>query len=1532
MSVSSPAAMQASIGLDLSQYESRSRTLVATTQRMAANVNQSIAGISRTVAGSGAAFDRLRAAIDPAFAATQRYRQIQQDLAAMVERGDATQRAANIALEQAASRYMGVATAAERAKQAEQEHASAVALSTGQYEALRASLDPVYAASKRYEAATEAMTAAVRNGAITQGQANQVLDMAAQKMLGIAPATKAAASATTAASTASRGLFASVGGGQNAMKQFSFQLNQVAQQGAVTGNYMQALSVQAADMLTVFGLWGILAGGAIAVLGPLAMSFFGVSDAARSLDDVMGDLSSSVGDIKGAIEQAAIPMAALRKEYGDSAEAAKRLYDVQLALGQLKAQNAMQEALEKVRASMGGVIGQVDLYQSLMAQIPDSVMAQNQQLGLSKNITEVLASNYGLTLDGALKAAGAARSMSEALRAGDMDAVARYASEMASSLGAARDASGKIPKDVLETAEAAGQLAVNALQYAGYTEQAERLASGLAINLDDAQTAAQQLASALSSAAAFSASLDAQVASIGVEIEALKTKANAANAVMVSGLEARAQANRNAAVAAGEDLLIANARYATDMAQIGTLKDLLAQKEQLIESNRTEARSAGSATRAAERLARQHERELEALRASLDPLEAYRQKLAKLVPLQAALSQDEFAQAVRNLNVELADSLPLVGDLSDAISTGLVDGFSGGLSSMTDALKSWLKQAIALAMKNQIVIGMGLTGSVSAGGTAAAAATGSALSGIGTAFSAISLGMSNFAGSIMSAAWGSISGAFSAGLAGLSTSVTTAFANLTGNVGALISGSGSSIAASLGALGSAIGAIAAPIAIIAGLVSFFGTKTKLLDAGIKTVISDTDVLVYTYKKVKKSKYWGLSSSKKTTTTLASDEVADPITRAIQSTQASILSMASVLGIASDTFDNFAYELKVSTKGLSDEEIGKALAAALSDAADAYALMIGGLDDLIAPGETATEALTRLSTALTTVTGAFDTLGYSLRYSGLAGAAVSSALQDLLGGADGFTSAVSTYWGTFYSAAEQQAILTRQATTALAAYNAALPRSRDEYRALIDAQDLTTEAGRKLWAALVGMAGVMDQILPTVSDLTAELEPLLGAVSTNLDATISAVTESQRAAATAAGNWAKAAETIGDFIRSMRSTSGALVSPAQALSASRAQYQAGLASALAGDLDAVTGLTGVAQTYLDNVGSTAGTAVELALAQARVLADLGTVQGTSGAEGARWEVMQGLYQDQVDLMTEVRDAIAAGNALSEAQIATLNARLGTLDGALGAASGADAAPMVALRSALEALATAVEAETARAARETAVTRLNTYAAGLTADASGAYFVTDADLAEMARLIGYDSTGKTAEQIRQSVAGYDAADLVGSTIYDPTGSREAAYLASRTPAAAPAAPALSRADYAFSTRSVSGRDKTAVTGPLGTERIYNSYWQALGDVEADIARGIPSFARGGTHAGGPAYIGENDLELVAPSRVYNPSETRSMLDNRQVVEELRALREELRALKEESRQLGLQTADNTRSIAKITRKWDVIGQPPVQGSTA
>jgi len=83
-------------------------------------------------------------------------------------------------------------------------------------------------------------------------------------------------------------------------------------------------------------------------------------------------------------------------------------------------------------------------------------------------------------------------------------------------------------------------------------------------------------------------------------------------------------------------------------------------------------------------------------------------------------------------------------------------------------------------------------------------------------------------------------------------------------------------------------------------------------------------------------------------------------------------------------------------------------------------------------------------------------------------------------------------------------------------------------------------------------------------------------------------------------------------------------------------------------------------------------------------------------------------------------------------------------------------------------------------------------------------------------------------------------------------------------------------------------------------------------------VPAFASGGTHRGGLARVGESDMELVAPSRIYSGSETRAMLDNREVVRELRELRREVAQLRDENTQLGKQTSNNTRKTADITKQ--------------
>lgn len=79
-----------------------------------------------------------------------------------------------------------------------------------------------------------------------------------------------------------------------ASRNLSFQLNQVAQQGAVTGNYLGALAIQLPDMLLSFGTLGILVGAAAGVMaGPLLTALQDNEESTADLSDEIKDLTDN---------------------------------------------------------------------------------------------------------------------------------------------------------------------------------------------------------------------------------------------------------------------------------------------------------------------------------------------------------------------------------------------------------------------------------------------------------------------------------------------------------------------------------------------------------------------------------------------------------------------------------------------------------------------------------------------------------------------------------------------------------------------------------------------------------------------------------------------------------------------------------------------------------------------------------------------------------------------------------------------------------------------------------------------------------------------------------------------------------------------------------------------------------------------------------------------------------------------------------------------------------------------------------------
>lgn len=191
-------------------------------------------------------------------------------------------------------------------------------------------------------------------------------------------ATKAATAATSAAGGMARRPVAAnqnVMGGENAYiyRNIAQQVNQIGQMGAVTGQWMQAITVQLPDILGAFGsLPLVLAGGATAI----AASMLSASGALDGLFKSSSAVNLSLREQNDIITNVA-------KQYGDATPLIKQYAD---ALDQAKASKDRQSAAEIV--SQRTLAPAVDLIQELrpswsrmLADMPrDTIQAGNDHL------------------------------------------------------------------------------------------------------------------------------------------------------------------------------------------------------------------------------------------------------------------------------------------------------------------------------------------------------------------------------------------------------------------------------------------------------------------------------------------------------------------------------------------------------------------------------------------------------------------------------------------------------------------------------------------------------------------------------------------------------------------------------------------------------------------------------------------------------------------------------------------------------------------------------------------------------------------------------------------------------------------------------------------------------------------------------------------------------------------------------------------------------------------------------------------------
>ncbi len=140
-----------------------------------------------------------------------------------------------------------------------------------------------------------------------------------------------------------------------AMRNVGLQLNQVAQQGAMTGDYLRALSIQMPDLLLGFGGLGIAIGTVAAVLGPFVVDMLDAADTGRKLSETVKGLDAAVSAYATSVKAAAAPTDELVKKYGALAGEARALLVVQRDLAKLEALDSIAEGLTAARDALGDI-------------------------------------------------------------------------------------------------------------------------------------------------------------------------------------------------------------------------------------------------------------------------------------------------------------------------------------------------------------------------------------------------------------------------------------------------------------------------------------------------------------------------------------------------------------------------------------------------------------------------------------------------------------------------------------------------------------------------------------------------------------------------------------------------------------------------------------------------------------------------------------------------------------------------------------------------------------------------------------------------------------------------------------------------------------------------------------------------------------------------------------------------------------------------------------------------------------------------
>lgn len=582
------------------------------------------------------------------------------------------------------------------------------------------------------------------------------------------------------------------------------------------------------------------------------------------------------------------------------------------------------------------------------------------------------------------------------------------------------------------------------------------------------------------------------------------------------------------------------------------------------------------------------------------------------------------------------------------------------------------------------------------------------------------------------------------------------------------------------------------------------------------------------------------------------------------------------------------ESRIDIKGATEEEIKEGIATWFSEVGDAMNEELArafstGLDYDLA-------GMTAFVNNLYAVNEVIRYLNIDMYETDVAGGKLAEQLSALAGGFDALQASAGVYYEQFFSDAEKAWNTVDAVTRAFQSAGQILPATRDQFRAMVEAIDVTSESGQRMFATLMQLAGQADvyyDIIEAQGDrveqaLMGNVSSAFGLLQRSIAAEKAAITDAYSAQV---GSLSDMIATATESGKSLESVSNGLLS-------------------------ALRKLSGGSDAAVKALRAQATETLKLALGAAKSGGDMSSIPGLEDALDIASEVDPELYASLTDFQREqgrTANLVASLNGLAEDQLSAEQKTLATLKSQLTLAQEAYNAQMRGLDAYLESAQREIDAingvdNSVKSVAE-AVTALNGAIAGL-----AAYRPAPPIAGGGAGGGGAAGLGSTIEAIYQAALGRDP---------DPGG---LAYWANEVASGAVSVDQLAGAIIADGIRNgeIAGFSSGGYTGPGGK-------YQPAGVAHAgEVVWSQDDVARwGGWQT--VDMLRKSSMESLRGPELYVASPTRGEASGSSgqhgVAAAISGLQDGIRAIAKHT----MQTAKRAEAIERFLDGWEADGLP-------